>query len=109
VFKLLITGAAVVVAFAVIMSVCELTQPDRFEVRRSANIKASADAIFPLIDNPHVFNTWNSSDKTDPNIKGSYAGSDSGAGQPTHWRVAKSETGRVETVEAVPPSTSSCS
>jgi hypothetical protein len=77
VFKLLIAGAAVIV-LVVIVFADALTQPDRFEVRRSASIEASAGAIFPLINNLHAFNTWNPFDKRDPNIKGSYAGPDSG-------------------------------
>jgi len=104
VLTFLIAGAAVIVALVVIIFLYALTQPDRFEVRRSASIKASSDTIFPLINNLHAFNTWNPFDKRDPNIKGSYAGPDSGNGASYAFESSKSGTGRVEIVEAVPSS-----
>lgn len=104
-FKLLIAGAGVIVVLVVTVFVYALTQPDRFEIRRSVSIKASAEAIFPLINNLHAFNTWNPFDKRDPNIKGSYAGPDSGNGASYAFESSKSGSGRVEIVEAVPSST----
>ncbi|MBO0758694.1 MAG: SRPBCC family protein [Bradyrhizobiaceae bacterium] len=102
--KLLIAGVAVVVVLAVITFVFALAQPDRFEVRRSTDIKAPAEAIFPLINNLHAFNTWNPFDKRDPNIKGTYAGPDSGNGASYSFESSKSGTGSVEIVEAMPSS-----
>jgi hypothetical protein len=103
-FTLLIAGAAVFVALAVIMFAYALMQPDRFEVRRSTDIAASADAIFPLINDLHSFNTWNPFEKRDPNIKGTYAGPDSGSGASYAFESSVSGAGRVEIVEALPSS-----
>ena len=103
-FTLLIVGAAVFVALAVLIFAYALTQPDRFEVRRSTDVAASAEAIFPLINNLRSFKTWNPFDKRDPNIKGTYAGPDSGSGASYAFESRVSGTGRVEIVEALPSS-----
>jgi hypothetical protein len=102
VFKFLTIGAAVIVIFIVIMLAYAAIQPDRFEVRRSTDIKASADVIFPLINDLHAFNSWNPFDKRDPNIKGAYAGPESGKGARYDFESGKSGTGRIEIVDTTP-------
>jgi len=93
VLALLVAG---VLAFAA-------TRPDRFEVQRSTTIRASADRIFPLINDMHAFNSWNPFNK-DPNIKGTYSGPESGKGAAYDFESAQAGSGRLEIADAAPPS-----
>ncbi len=55
-------------------------QPDSFRVQRSVRIQASAEKIYPLINDLHRFNTWNPFMKKDPGMKSSYRGAAAGPG-----------------------------
>jgi hypothetical protein len=61
------------------------TKPDDFAVSRSANIKAPAEKIFPLIDDMRTMNAWNPFAKMDPTIKISYRGPQAGKGAAYDW------------------------
>jgi Polyketide cyclase / dehydrase and lipid transport len=80
------------------------TQPDRFEVQRSTSIRASANQIFPFINDLRTFNTWNPFDKKDPNVKGTYSGPESGKGAAYAFESSQAGTGRIEIADAAPPS-----
>ncbi|MFL5066725.1 MAG: SRPBCC family protein [Xanthobacteraceae bacterium] len=80
------------------------TQPDRFEVQRSTSIRASAERIFPFINDLRTFNTWNPFDKKDPNVKGTYSGPESGKGAAYAFESSQAGTGRLEIADAAPPS-----
>ena len=56
------------------------TRPDTFAVERSATIAASAEKLFPLINDMQAFNTWNPYARKDPAMKSSYSGPAAGAG-----------------------------
>lgn len=45
------------------------TRPHTFAVQRSAVIQASPDKLFPLINDPHQFNTWNPCARKDPAMR----------------------------------------
>jgi hypothetical protein len=102
--KFITIGAAVVAVIIAAVLAYAATQPDRFKVQRATTIKASADKIFPLINDMHTFNTWNPFDKKDPNIKGSYSGPASGKGASYAFESSKSGTGNIEIVDTAPPS-----
>jgi Polyketide cyclase / dehydrase and lipid transport len=102
--KIITIGAAVVAVFIAVVLAYAATQPDRFQVQRSTDIKASADKIFPLINDLRTFNTWNPFDKKDPSIKGSYGGPASGKGASYAFESAKAGTGSIEIVDTAPPS-----
>jgi hypothetical protein len=72
--------AIVVLVLVAGVLVFAATKPDTFRVQRTASINASAERIFPLINDLHRFNTWNPYEKKDPAIKGSYSGTESGKG-----------------------------
>jgi Polyketide cyclase / dehydrase and lipid transport len=102
--KTLAIGAAVVAAIIVVVLAYAAMQSDRFQVQRSTSIKASANKIFPLINDLHAFNTWNPFDKKDPNIKGTYSGPSSGKGASYAFESSKTGTGSIEIVDAAPAS-----
>jgi Polyketide cyclase / dehydrase and lipid transport len=94
----------VIAAIVVAVLAYATTRPDRFEVQRSASIRASADRIFPLINDLRTFNTWNPFDKKDPNVKGTYSGPESGRGATYAFESSQAGTGRIEIADAAPPS-----
>ena len=97
--KVLTIGAAAVAAIIALVLAYTATRPDRFQVLRSTSIKASADKIFPLINDLRAFNTWNPFDKKDPNLKGTYSGPPSGKGASYRFESSKAGTGSIEIVD----------
>lgn len=94
----LAAGAAVVVAYA-------MTKPDSFEVRRSADINAPRETVFPLINSLRSMNTWNPFLVPDPNIKISYSGPESGKGAAHEWDGNHEVgAGRLEITDSSPNS-----
>jgi Polyketide cyclase / dehydrase and lipid transport len=103
-FRIVRIVASVVAAFIVAVLAYAATQPDRFEVQRSTSIRASANQIFPLINDLRTFNTWNPFDKKDPNVKGTYSGPESGKGAAYAFESSQTGTGRIEIADMAPPS-----
>jgi len=103
-FKIVTVGTIVAAAIVAGLLAIAALQPDRFQVQRSTSIKASADAIFPLINDLRTFNTWNPFDKKDPDTKGSYSGPPSGKGASYAFESSKAGTGSLEIIDAAPPS-----
>ena len=98
-----IAVSVVVAAIAAVLAYAA-TQPDRFEVQRSTSIRASAERIFPFINDLRTFNTWNPFDKKDPSTKGTYSGPESGKGAAYAFESSQAGTGRLEIADAASPS-----
>jgi uncharacterized protein YndB with AHSA1/START domain len=98
--KKILIGLGVVVVAAVVIAAF---QPSDFKVERSLVINAAPEAIFPYVNSPKLFDTWNPFAKEDPNIKMSYAGPESGEGAQSSW-VGNSHVGEgaMEIVQVVP-------
>lgn len=56
------------------------SRPDTFAVRRSATINAPPEALHPLINDLHQFNTWNPYAQKDAAMQTTYRGPASGPG-----------------------------
>ena len=56
------------------------TRPDVFQVRRTANIKAPPEKIFPLINDFKSWTAWSPYEKKDPAMKRTYGQVTSGKG-----------------------------
>ena len=81
------------------------TLPNSRQVQRTLRINASADKIFPFINNIHSMNTWNPFSEADPNIKIAYTGPDSGKGARYEWTGnSKVGQGSIEVIDVVAPS-----
>lgn len=79
------------------------SRPDTFVVERSIDIKATPEAIYPLISDLHNFPLWSPYDNIDPAIKRSFSGAPSGQGAVYAWQGnAQVGSGRLEIIEAVP-------
>src|ERR1700676_847685 len=104
-FKIIkIIGIVVVVLIAAVLGFA-MTKPDSFSVQRTANIKEPPEKIFPLIIDLHSWGSWSPWEKLDPTMKRTYSGAQSGKGAVYEWEGnAKIGTGRMEIVDATPPS-----
>jgi uncharacterized protein YndB with AHSA1/START domain len=79
------------------------TKPDSFRVQRSATIAAAPDKLFPLINDPKAFNSWNPYARKDPMMKLRYEGADSGPGAAYAWESETAGVGRMEVIESSAP------
>ncbi len=78
-------------------------RPGAFSVSRSLVISAPPENIFPMINDLQAMNRWNPFVKTDPAIRLSYSGPESGKGAASDWDGnAKAGKGRVEIAESSP-------
>ncbi|HEY8361047.1 MAG TPA: SRPBCC family protein [Ramlibacter sp.] len=79
------------------------TRPDTFQVARSATVQASAERLYPLINDLRQFNTWNPYEKKDPNVRGEYRGPPAGPGAAYHFEGNKDVgKGSIRIVDAAP-------
>jgi uncharacterized protein YndB with AHSA1/START domain len=81
------------------------TRPSTFAFARTATINAPPERIYPLINDPRVFNTWNPFVLKDPATKFNFRGPAQGKGAITEWAGNRhAGKGTVEVIDAVPPS-----
>ena len=97
--------AAIIILAIVGLLAYAATLSNSFQVKRSLRINASADKIFPLINNMRGMNTWNPFLEADPDIKITYTGPDSGKGARYEWTGNnKVGQGSLEVTDATAPS-----
>lgn len=92
------------VGIVAVILIYAATRPDSFQVQRTVSIKASADKIFPQINDFHNWVAWSPYEKIDPNMKKTYTGPESGKGTVYEWEgnrmVGK---GRMEIIDSLAP------
>ena len=99
---LIAVGVLVAVAAILILAA---TKPDTFRIERSVTIQASAERIFPLINDFHNWSEWAPQDREDPSIKRSYSGPASGVGAASEWTSnGRAGSGKMSITESVPAS-----
>ena len=101
---IIVPALAVIGLLAIAFLIYVAMQPSEFRIERSLAIQAPADAIFPLIDDLHRFNSWNPFAKSDPQVKLTYSGPSNGIGAAYDWIGKKSGAGRMQIAEVVPSS-----
>lgn len=100
--KFILMGIVVVIAGLLTYAA---TKPNTFRVERSTLIKASAEKIFPLINDLHIMQTWSAWEKVDPAMKRTYSGAASGVGAVYEWNGNKDiGQGRMTILESSAPS-----
>ena len=78
---------------------------DSFTVKRSFDISAPADRLFPHIADFHGWAAWSPYEKRDPAMKKTHSGAGSGVGAVYEWDGNKNVgKGRMEVLEATAPS-----
>ncbi|MBI5094950.1 MAG: SRPBCC family protein [Candidatus Hydrogenedentes bacterium] len=81
----LIMVGIVVVVLVVAVVVFAATRPKEFRVERTAQINASTDVVFPLINDFHQWERWSPYYKRDPKMQKTYDGPAAGAGASFSW------------------------
>lgn len=80
-------------------------QPNTFQISRTTIIKASAEKIYPYMSDFHKGDLWTPYMKKDPSMKRTFSGPGSGKGAVYEFsgdaKIVGS--GRLEIIEAVPP------
>ena len=80
-------------------------QPDTFRVERSATIKAPPEKVYLLINDFRLWPQWSPWERMDPAMQRSLGGASQGVGATYAWEGNKKVgKGRMEIVDAVPPS-----
>ena len=104
-FQIIAIIAVVLAVALALVLVLAATKPDTFTVRRTAVVKATAEKIFPLINNFHQWVNWSPWENRDPAMKRTYSGAESGRGAIYAWDGNKSVgSGRMEILDASSPS-----
>lgn len=102
---MLLTIAAVIAVIIVILLVVASTKPGTFRVERSGAMTAPPEKVFALIEDFHKWTAWSPWEDLDPDLKRTYGGAHSGKGATYAWEGnAKAGQGRMEILEATPPS-----
>ena len=100
-----ITVSLILVVLVACILIYAATKPSAFRVERSANIKASPEKIFAIVNDLHNWHSWSPYENRDPAMKKTYSGSASGKGAVYEWNGnSKVGEGRMEIVETAPPS-----
>ncbi|MBL8569396.1 MAG: SRPBCC family protein [Phreatobacter sp.] len=88
----------------VLVLVIAARKPDRFRTERSALIDASAERIFPMINDFRAWPTWSPWEKKDPDMKRSLSGAASGPGSIYAWDGNRNiGAGRMEILDVAAP------
>ena len=92
-----------VVLLVVVLAIAIATRPKTFRVERSTVIHAPADAVFPFINDFHLWNRWSPFEKLDPNLQRTYSGAEAGKGATYEWLGNREAgRGRMVIVESLP-------
>lgn len=98
----MIAGGVLVVLLGLLL-IYVGTRPNTMHYERSLLIEAPADAIFPLINDFHLWGQWSPWEKLDPDMKRTYDGAASGPGAIYSWAGDKNiGEGRMTMLQTKP-------
>ena len=99
-FKIIGIGVLVIIVALVGYAA---VQPSEYFISREISIRASADKIFPHLNNAKLMNAWSPWAELDPKAKMSFTGPEEGVGSRTSWADGEQlGTGSATVVESVP-------
>lgn len=99
----LVVAVIIVLAIAIVLALAA-RKPDTFRLERSATIKAPPEKIFPFISDFRRWRAWSPWEKIDPDLQRDYGGAANGPGATYAWQGKKAGIGRMEIIDAQPPS-----
>ncbi len=80
------------------------TKPNTISIQRVADIKATPEQIFELINNFRNWPAWSPQDKSDCTMKRTFGETASGQGATSEWTSkGRAGTGRMEMIESIAP------
>ncbi|MCC7010230.1 MAG: SRPBCC family protein [Acidobacteria bacterium] len=95
----------VLVAPIVVVAGIAALKPKTFRVERRARIDAAPERVFSFLNDFHQWPVWSPWEKLDPAMRRTHRGRERGAGAVYEWDGnKKAGRGRMEILEAVPPS-----
>lgn len=98
------TIISIIVIIVVAVLIYAATRPDSFRIERSIHIQATAEKIFPLLNDFHAWEAWSPWEKIDPKVQRIYKGTANGIGAIYEWKGNRNiGQGRLEIIEAEPP------
>jgi uncharacterized protein YndB with AHSA1/START domain len=100
-----VVKGVLVLVLAVVLGVLGLAalQPASFEVKRSIQLKAPVEKVYPLLVDFQKFGEWSPWEKLDPAMKRTFEGPASGVGAVYSWRGNDQVgEGRMEITAVVP-------
>jgi uncharacterized protein YndB with AHSA1/START domain len=75
-----------------------------FRIERSTTISATAEKIFPLVEDFHAWSRWSPYEKLDPAMQKTYSGEPRGVGAAYAWAGRKAGAGAMQITQAAAPS-----
>ena len=93
----LISGVALLALAAYVFA----KTPKIVTVTRSQVVKASADSLFPYINNPHRIQEWDPFTTSDPEARLDYGGPPQGVGAQWSWNGTKAGIGQATIIESI--------
>jgi hypothetical protein len=100
----ILAALALVVLIALVVA---SRRPDTFRISRTVTVRAPAERIFPLIDEPRAHEQWSPFVRRDPNMKKTYVGPPRGVGAALDFDGgSKSGVGRLTVTGSAPPRSS---
>lgn len=95
----------IVLLLILVLVIFAMTKPNEFSIRRSISIHAPPDRVYRLIADFREWAKWSPWEKLDPNLTRIMSGAENGVGAVYEWAGNKKVgAGRMEIIEAVPPS-----
>lgn len=93
----------IVLAILAILAIAA-TKPATFTVRRTADVDAAPDSIFPLLNDFRRWREWSPYEGKDPDMKRTLSGAEAGRGAVYEWAGNKNVgTGRMEITDVAAP------
>lgn len=97
--KILLALAAILLVFVIVVAL----MPSDFRIARSTTIAAPPEAVFPLVNDFHNWETWSPWAKLDPAAKNTFEGPASGKGAAFSWSGNDQVgVGRMTIIESKP-------
>lgn len=99
----MLIALGIVAVIVIGLLVAASTKPNEFRVARSARINASADRVFPHINDFHRWVNWSPYESLDPDMRKTMTGAESGKGAIYEWEGnSKAGKGRMEILDSSP-------
>lgn len=96
----------IILLLILVLVIFAMTKPNEFVIRRSISIHAQPEQVYPLIADFRQWPKWSPWEAIDPGMKKTLGGAESGRGAIYEWdsNNNKAGAGRMEILDAVPPS-----
>lgn len=97
--KRFLTALAILVGLILVVAIF---LPSKVHIEDSTTINASANVIFPKVNNLSVWEKWSPFQKADPAMTSVYSGPVEGVGSSQAWKSPKNGDGSLTIMESVP-------